>query len=246
MRGVQVRVSILRRRESDRFSEVVREWEAVTAVVLGAGPSLMQDQVALVRRARDADVRCIAVNDTYLWAPWADVCYFADSQFWEWHTAGIDKPLLRMRASEVRESFAEFPGQKCSIENSGANIKDDAVHILRNKRSPNNAQGLSLEPGVLATAHGKNSGFQALNIAALAGAKKIILLGFDGRPAADGREHFHGGHPRPTPAHFYEAMRKGFSAAENEIKAAGVRVINCSPGSAIDSFPKMKIEEALA
>lgn len=238
---------ILRRLADSRFSEVVREWESGTAVVLGGGPSLTLDQIELAQSAHAAGrVHCIAVNDTYLWAPWADVSYFADAQFWEWHSTGIDKPLLGLKAGQVRQRFADFAGQKCSIENSSDNIKEDAVHILRNKRSPNNAQTLSLEPGVLATAHGKNSGFQALNIAALAGAKKIILLGFDGRPAANGMEHFHGGHPRPTPSHFYEAMRKGFSAAEGAIKAAGVLVLNCSPGSGIDSFPKMPLAEALA
>lgn len=244
---------ILRRLQDSRFSEVVREWKDGTAVVLGGGPSLTVAQVEQVRRARIAGkvAGCIAVNDTYLWAPWADVCYFADSQFWEWHTAGLYKPLLGLKADQVRERFASFAGQKCSVHVIGNKIednkiKDESIHILWNKRSTNNAQGFSLDQRVLETAHGKNSGFQALNIAALAGAKTIILLGLDGRPAADGREHFHGGHPRPTPAAFYEAMRKGFSAAENEIKAAGVKVLNCSPGSAIDSFSKMKIEEALA
>jgi hypothetical protein len=87
---------------------------------------------------------------------------------------------------------------------------------------------------------------QSLNIATLAGAKEVILLGLDGRPAEDGRQNFHGGHPWPTPQAFYEAMRKGFSAVEHDLEASGVRVVNASPGSAIDSFPKMGLAEALA
>jgi hypothetical protein len=236
---------ILRRHEADRFSEVVRWWEGKTAVIIGGGPSLTREQVEQVSAAHEAGrVRCIVVNDAYLWAPWADVSYAADEQWHEWMTKGIDKPMLGLKAAHVRERWANFKGQKCSIHVIGNNIednkiKDEAVHILKNRRS--NYQALSLDPCYLATAQGKNGGFQALNLATLAGAKTIILLGIDGKPG-----HFHGGHPRPTPEAFYEQMRKGFSAAEREIEAAGVSVINCSPGSAINSFPKMAIEEAFA
>lgn len=236
---------ILRRRESDRFSEVVREWEGGMCVVLGGGSSLTRAQVGLVSAAHLAGaVNCIAVNDAYLWAPWADVNYFADSQFWEWQSAGIEKPLIGLTADQVRERFVAFPGQKCSIQNSGANIKDDAVHILRNKSFPaQHGVGLSADPGALIS--GRNSGWQAINLAILAGAKTIVLLGFDGRPGSDGKQHWFGDHPRPTPAAFYEAMRKAFSAGEAAIKDVGVRVVNCSPGSAIDSFTKMDLAEVL-
>lgn len=226
---------ILRRRE-DRFSEVVREWEGGTVVVIGGGLSLTLEQVELVRAAR---VRCIAVNDAYLWADFADVLYAADSQWWDWQARGLPKPLLGLTGGEVRARYLTFAGQRCSIEYAGNNITDAAVHILRNKKT--NYQELSLDPCYLATAQGKNSGFQAINLAVLAGAKRVILLGIDGRPG-----HFHGGHPRPTPEHFYEAMRKAFSAAEKAILDAGVSVVNCSPGSAVDSFPKQALEAALA
>jgi hypothetical protein len=236
---------ILRRLPDSRFSVVERKWEGETAVILGGGPSLTFLQIEKVHTAHLAGkVRCIAVNDTYLWAPWADVSYFADAQFWGWHSAGIDKPLLGLRAEHVRKRFAAFAGEKCSIGVVGnrledIKIEDEAVHVLKNNRTT--YQELSLDPQYLATAQGKNGGFQALNLAVLAGAKEIILLGFDGKPG-----HFHGGHPKPTPDHFYDAMRKGFSCAENAIKEAGIRVLNCSPGSALDNFPKMAIEEALA
>lgn len=233
---------ILRRLPESRFSEVVREWEGVTVVVIGGGLSLTLEQVAKVRATHEAGkVRCIAVNDAYLWADFAGVLYAADSQWWAWQAAGLPKPLLGLSGAQVRERYRSFAGERCSIEHSGDNIMDDVVHILRNRRSPGNVQGLSLDQGALATAAGKNSGFQAINLSILAGAKRVVLLGIDGRPG-----HFHGGHPRPTPEHFYDAMRKAFSAAENAILDAGVSVVNCSPGSAVDSFPKMKLEEALA
>jgi hypothetical protein len=237
---------ILRRLPDSRFSTVAPEWRGQAAVVIGGGPSLTLEQVAAVKAAR---VYCIAVNDAFLWADFADVCYFADASWWSAMTAGTPKPMLRMSAEYVRARFAVFAGERCSMQSQVGNITDDKVHILRNAHvDPNgmgiHAYGLSRDPGALVT--GKHGGFQALNIAVLAGATTIILLGIDGQPAKDGRTHWSGGHANEvTPQEMYSVYRQSFSAAERPLKAAGVNVINCSPGSAVDSFPKMTIEDAL-
>jgi len=221
---------ILQRNDFDRFSRVLRGWAGDTVVLLGGGPSLTIEQVQAVYARHAADeLRCIAINDSYLLAPWADVLYAADPRWHGWHA--------------VRESFKSFGGLKCSIQNPGADLFSDSVHVLRNRDHPYHGSGLSLDPDAIST--GRNGGWQALNIAILAGARKVVLLGFDGKPAADGKTHFHAGHPTPTPLAAYEEYRRAFSAGENAIKAAGVRVINCSPGSAIDSFEKLTLEEAL-
>ena len=236
-------MSILRRIPGERFSEVEPLWAGGLAVLIGGGPSLTPEHVALVHAQRVRGIYCIAVNDAYLLAPWADVCYFADSHWWKWQTVGTPKPQLGLSGEQVRERFSAFAGEKCTIENSGANVTDERVHMLRNRDHPNLGHGLSLDPRVLVT--GRHSGFQAINLAVLAGARTIILLGYDGRPSADGKAHFFGEHPRPTPAAAYEYYRKAYSAAEREIIAAGVKVLNCSPGSAIDSFEKLPLECAL-
>lgn len=235
---------ILHRRAGERFSEVAREWPGATVVLIGGGPSLSPAQLELVCAARAAEaVRCIAVNDGYLAAPFSDVCYFADSHWWHWHTHGIPKPAIGMTAEDVRGLFAAFRGQKCTIENSGANVTDDAVHMLRNRNFNAHADGLSLDPRALMT--GRNSGFQALNLAVLAGATSILLLGFDGQVGADGRTHWHGDHPRPTPDAAYPLYRQAMAAVSAVLQEACIRVVNCSPASAIDSFESMPLEEAL-
>jgi hypothetical protein len=223
-------VSILRREAAGTFSEVAPEWHDAASVLIGGGPSLTREQVAqveLVREQRRA-LRVIAVNDAYQLAPFADICYFADSEWWGWHK---DRP-----------DFQAFAGQKCSISDSGGNIKDPAVHILRNANGRGHSFGLSLDPKQIVT--GSNSGYQALNIAVLAGAKTILLLGFDAREPT-GKTHWFGDHPKREPIAAYAEYRKAFSAGERAILAAGVKVVNCSPGSAIDSFPKMDLEDAL-
>ena len=226
-------MSVLHREATGTFSEVAREWQEAAAVLIGGGPSLTPQQVAqvaLVRTQRRA-LRVIAVNDAYRLAPFADVCYFADSEWWGWHK---DRP-----------DFHAFAGQKCSISDSGGNIKDPAVHILRNANGRGHGFGLSLDPKEIVT--GRNSGYQALNIAILAGSKTIILIGFDAREptATMSRTHWFGDHPRREPIAAYAEYRKAFSAGERAIETAGVKVVNCSPGSAIDSFPKMDLEDAL-
>lgn len=240
---------ILRRLPDSRFSIVAPEWEDRTVVLIGGGPSLTLEQMAPVQAAHEAGhVHVVAINDAYLWAPWADINYFADASWWQQHTDGVAKPMLKLSAGQVRERFAAFPGQKCSIENQVGNIADDAVHILRNARLDTNGRGihgygLSLDPGALVT--GKNGGFQSLNLVVLAGAKTVILLGFDGQAAKDGRTHWSGGHSTPTPEVVYADYRQAMSSAEHDLKAAGVRVFNCSPGSAIDTFPKVPLSEVL-
>lgn len=235
---------ILQRNASDRFSHVLSAWQGETAVLFGGGPSLTPDQVTRVEVAhRAGKARVIAVNDAYLWAPFADVHYAADAHWHRWHCEGVAKSALGLSADQVRAHWAAFAGEKCTIENSGATVTDDAVHMLRNRDHPNRGVGLSLDPTMLVT--GRNSGFQALNLAVLAGASRIILLGYDGQPDRDGKTHWSGGHLRPTPQAAYPLYLQAMSAAENEIEAAGVLVLNCSPGSAINSFPRAVLEEAL-
>lgn len=124
------------------------------------------------------------------------------------------------------------------------NVEDGNVHLLRNKNFPLNGNGLSLDPEYLVT--GRNSGYQAINLAVLAGAKMIILLGYDSSEPQRGKPtHWFGDHPRREPDNVFAIYRQSFKVGAKEIIAAGVRVINCSPGSAVDAFEKMELEQAL-
>ena len=234
---------ILRRIEGSRFSEVLPAWSGQAVVIIGGGESLTLEQIAVVKAAHDAGAcRCIAINDVYLWAPWADVQYAADPHWLGWHTAGIDKPLLGLSAADVRAAWAVFPGQKCSIESGESRKIADDVHLLRNRDGcGNHGVGLSTDPRAIVT--GRNSGFQALNVAALASCSTILLLAFDNKERA--RSHWHGDHPMLTPTYAYTEHRKAMSAAEDALIRAGIEVVNVTPGSAIDSFRKSTLEMEL-
>lgn len=169
-------------------------------------------------------------------APFADVNYFADEKWFRWHTAGIAKPALGLTAAEVRERFASFAGQKATIEPTGMQVDDPAVHMLRN----GGKDGLSLDSAAIC--NGRNSGHQAINVAALAGAARIVLLGFDGRVGEDGRTHCHGGHPDKTHG---ATFCVNFRTLTEPLKDLGVEIINASPGSVIDAFPRRALDQVL-
>jgi hypothetical protein len=218
----------------NRFSYVSPDWAGQRVVIIGGGPSLIKAQVDM---ARASGSRIIAVNDAYLLAPDADICYFADSEWWRWHTEGLARPGLN--ASQVAERFRDFKGQKCSIQSSGMNVTDPNVHLLRNAGT----NGVITDASAIRD--GRHGGVHAVNIATLSGSKLHILIGFDARDPQGKPTHWFGDHPKREPTVSFQMYRQNFTAIENLLKSAGVRVINASPNSAIESFQKLPLDEAL-
>ena len=145
---------------------------------------------------------------------------------------------MGLSAVEVRERFENFAGEKATIYSSGNLIAANDVHMLRNA----DKQGISTAQDAICT--GFNSGYQIVNIASLAGATKIVLLGYDAKEGAKKRKHFFGDHPDNSAAP-YEAMRRSFRLARPLLTALGVTVINATPGSALDAFDRMPLDEAI-
>lgn len=108
--------------------------------------------------------------------------------------------------------------------------------------------GLSKEPHTLHC--GKNSGFQAIGLAYLFGARVITLVGYD-MANTDGRTHWHGDYPKgtklgnPTGLRF-QVWRTEMQPLANDLKKAGVAVTNASRRTALRCFPQSTLEEALA
>lgn len=200
---------------------VPKRWPGETVVLIGGGPSLTVADVEAVERMHSRGlVRAIAINNAYLIAPWADVLYAADAKWWGWHVG-----------------VPSFTGPKYALDIS-APIPYPDVQLLQNT----GFVGLELEPTGLRA--GYNSGYQAINLAVHFGAKRILLLGYDMRPAQDGRTHWHGDHPdhQPSP---YAQMISAFGTLLDPLKELGVSVINCSRRTALTCFPCATIEDAL-
>jgi hypothetical protein len=98
-------------------------------------------------------------------------------------------------------------------------------------------------------AHRPNSGYQAINLAVHLGAKRILLLGYDMHAPLVGRRREDALVRRPPgrhePGRLRHIMLPHFESLPPARWKAGVEVINCTPGSALQVFPRSAIEEAL-
>lgn len=219
------------------FSKICPAWSGCAVVIIGGGPSLSLDDVEVLRVARAArdDLRVIAINDAYLLAPWADLLYFADIRWWHWHHAGIARPGLS--AQEVAQRLREFPGLRASVEQQAGSCPDPKAYVIRHGRM----DGLSDNPERLNM--GGHSGVQAANLAVLAGARPIYLLGFDGQKVED-KTHWFGDHPVRERSNAYELYRNGWRGIQNDLRWAGIECWNCTKGAYI-CFPYKPLAEAL-
>ncbi len=196
-------------------------WRGATVVCLGGGPSLTGADAARCR----GRARVIAINDAYRLAPWADLLYFCDHRWWSWH--------------RDTAAFKSFAGVRVTLDARVA-AEEPSVHYVHNA----GREGLNLDRGHLMT--GRNSGYQAINLAVQLGAKRILLLGYDMR-AVDGRTHWFGDHPTETrPGVYVGAMLPMFETIAAPLAASGVEVVNCTPGSALATFPMADLADALS
>lgn len=85
-----------------------------------------------------------------------------------------------------------------------------------------------------------------MQLAVQFGAKRLLLVGFDMR--VDHGLHWHGRHGaglnNPNQQNVAR-WRRVIDAAAPTLQALGVTVINCSPISALENYPKMSLSEAL-
>jgi hypothetical protein len=162
------------------------------------------------------------VNTSFRRALWAEVLYACDDAWWV------------MYFPEVSRAFR---GEKWTL-NENARDRFDLHWMFGIDRA-----GLSPDPTYIH--QGQNSGYQAVGLAHLFGAARVLLLGFDfGRTG--GKSHWHGDHPRGLGnGGSFPAWIAAMNVLARDLAAAGTEVINCSRMTALKCFPRMSIEEAL-
>ncbi len=215
------------------FWKVPRIWEGETIAIIAGGPSLTQSQVDYVR----GKCKVIVINSSYLLAPWADLLYFCDNRWYE------------ECGHKDRTEFIEFKGIKVTLRNPSM---PEEIKKLDHR----GGTGLCLEPDGLMT--GSNSGYQCMNLAYHLGGNRQLLLGYDMK-IINGKSHWHGGHKK-DPKHTYTGkadlivlahktleytMLPKFLTIVKPLKEAGIEVINCTPDSALDCFPKANLYDVL-
>jgi hypothetical protein len=209
-----------------------------TAVLIASGPSLTPAQIEYIRPRRAfGDLWVGGVNDAYRICPFLDLLYAADEAWWQHHADDLQVAPFTVKACYVPAACegGEQPPQATADLRARLDLRP--IPGLQ-------AAGISLDPAAIHL--GQHSGFQLINIAIQAGAKRIALLGFDYRLADDGARHWFGDHPdhlnRDSP---YQRFMYELEHAAPGIAAAGVEVINCSPGSALRCFRQARLEDAI-
>lgn len=197
-------------------------WAGRTVAILASGPSMSAAVADAVRAAR---IPVIAINSTYQLAPWADMIYAADQAWW----------------IQYHAQLSDFAGLKVSIEQTPGVLPPnmpEGVLVLRNSGN----HGFDKDPGRLRT--GGNSGYQALHVAAHAGARRVLLCGYE----MGGGGHWHGDHPSPltNSRTLLPRLRPRFAALASELRDARVEVVNCTPDSQLTVFPRVSLSLALA
>jgi hypothetical protein len=190
------------------LEHVEPRWRGECCIVAAPGPSLTLE----VAEACRGD-RVIAVNDAYRRLPFADVLYACDARWWG-----------------VHGHCAGFAGEKWSSHSRDNQKLKEADRYGLTLVTGCNRKGFSLDPDQIH--YGGNSGFQAVNLAILFGAYRIVLIGCDMHGS-----HFFGPHPTPlrNTSRFDQYIQKFGDAAK--MLPSHIKIVNATPDSALMCFP---------
>jgi len=200
-----------------------RGWRKV--VCCASGPSFSMDQLRLLQdklRLQAFGWHTIVVNTTWQRLPNADVLYAGDRAWWDHHLASVQE---------------RFEGELWTQDRWTAHHA--GLHHIQHSDEP----GLSRINGRVHS--GGNSGYVALGLAYLFGAREILLVGYDMQDTG-GMAHWHGDHP-PTlnQERPYVRWLKAMPTLAEGLKDVGVQVVNCSIETALLCFPRGDLESCL-
>lgn len=171
--------------------------------------------------------RVLAVNDAYRLFPWAEVLYGCDARWWS-----------------TVQGASECTGEKwISTDRNRWQSVDSVAYqfglkVIQGRGLP----FFSTDPRFIH--YGYNSGYQAINLALLFGAAPLVLVGFDYRKV-EGRSHFFGDHQKPLANTTNFAIWLECLDVASKKLPPYIQIINCTPDSAIESFPRGNLKEVL-
>lgn len=205
----------------NEFGQVPRLWPGRTVFIVAGGPSLRGFDFERLRGRHVLVINAFAHD-----VPWADCLFFTDNGWFE----------------QNRTLVETWAGTVLTVSRAAKRALPDKIVRLQ---AAHVAGILSADPGVVCA--GRSSGHTAVNIAALAGAARAVLLGYDMRPV-DGRAHGHDRYAgKPVDLNLYASTFvpafAGFNAAALRL---GLTVVNATPGSALTEFPATTLDDELA
>ena len=202
-------------------------------IIVGTGPSLTGDVIAAVNASSLPKFGCnLTYRDVDL-----DVLYANNKEFWAYY--GDELAGLAIEKWAYAEEARQY-----------------GAHIIKGVWQPS----LSKDPGVLHWGH--SSGYELLGIAYHHGVREMILVGYDlkmpkgyngfTRELGDGKRNYFGAYPKELehwPKYDFgpNGEMGGLLKVYRTIDCAdlALRIINCSPGSALDFFEVGRLEDYL-
>ena len=231
--------------------QVPKIWEGGDVWIMGGGPSVpkqfgIPDSVVdeVIKGTSPASVyssymsalhdkHIIGINVAYLLGDWIDMLFFGDVGFFLKH----------------QNELAKFPGMKISCHPRA----DRYNWIKYTPKDTKHSKGISDNPKMVSW--NGNSGAAAISIAANAGAKRIMLLGFDMKLDDVKKQHWHDAYGRYGNRNNTDRRKAnklpfnrhlvGFEQISKDAKKRGIEILNCCPDSAITQFPKLTVNEVL-
>lgn len=207
-----------------------RIFEGETVCILAGGPSLRGFDATLL-----AGLRVITVNDAWRIRPTAAVMYFCDGSWWQ------DQVKRNPKSLDGSRYFTDTIYRNLWVKGDVAGEFADHPQVHTLKLS--GQRGFDPDPSALR--HGSNSGYQAIHLAVHLGAKRIILLGFDMHVRPDAT-HWH---QEERVANFAQVLKLSmlphFDTLVRPLAERGIEVLNATPGSALECWPKVTLAQAL-
>lgn len=200
-----------------QFWTASKIWKDSTAFILGGGPSVLEADLSLIKNKR-----VIGVNNAYKLGDWIDICWFGDSDWYEWH----------------KEKLVNFSGM--IIHCADRHIERPNTKCLR-RGEPN---GIDIRPTHVSW--NNNSGASAINLAYHLGVKRVVLLGFDMQKTKHGQNNWHNDHPKRNPMwNPYPQFLKSFDIIKIDAERLNFEIINATENSALTHFPKIPLEKLI-
>ncbi len=212
-----------------KYWRVPKIWNESTAYIIGGGPSVLSTNLDLIKSKR-----VIGCNDAYSFGNWVDICYFGD---WYWF-------IKHWRKEVTREDGSTHPGLKAFTGLRISNNKQITYpHLPGIKILRRFGDGLITIPGAIAW--NGNTGASAINLAVNLGAKRIVLIGFD-MAFKDGKSNWHEPLKKePDPDCYEKRFMPNMNSMIKPLKQLNIEVLNATPGSKLDIFPMVKLEDVV-
>lgn len=198
-----------------------------TIICVASGPSIIQKQLDQIKQS---GLYTICVNRSFELLPNCDAIFACDIRWWY--------------------EYYELT-QAHSPESKLYTIAGIGSHFYKKRKIGKEIIELPYESGVGLgkehLIHGGNSGYMAVNLAYLLGAKKIILVGYD-HQHTNGKRHWHSDYDKkkfPYNADNVDRMKDNFEVLAQDLINEGIDVVNCSIETALETPRRSSLENEI-